>query len=181
MIVTVIGRGNYAGSRSATFRIVASSVSYRTHVQNVGWQGWRADGAMSGTSGRSLRLEAIQISLTGSVSQLYDVWYRVHAQNVGWMGWAKNGAQAGTAGYSYRLEAIQVVLRPKGSAASGSTANAFRQRGASNANRNNNKAARTAYDALLRSLYKKGMVHKPANCRFMDITGDGIDEMILSW
>ena len=71
---------------------------------------------MSGTSGRSLRLEAIQIELTGDMANWYDVWYRVHAQNVGWMGWACNGAQSGTAGYSRRLEGIQILLVPKGAA-----------------------------------------------------------------
>ena len=102
-------------------------VQYRTHIQNIGWEsGWKSNGAVSGTTGRSLRLEAIQIRLTGEVANQYDVYYRVHAQNIGWMGWAKNGESAGTAGYSYRLEAIQIKLVKKGSAAPGSTSNAFR-------------------------------------------------------
>lgn len=75
-----------------------------------------------------MRLEAIQIKLTGDMAKNYDVYYRVHAQNFGWMGWAKNGASAGTAGYSYRLEAIQIKLVKKGGAAPGSTANAYRSR-----------------------------------------------------
>jgi M6 family metalloprotease-like protein len=103
----------------------AGGITYRTHIQNVGWQEWKSDGAMSGTSGRALRLEAIQIKLTGKMAEEYDVYYRVHAQNVGWMGWAKNGEAAGTAGYAYRLEAIEIKVVKKGSAAPGSTANAF--------------------------------------------------------
>lgn len=97
------------------------SVSYRTHVQNVGWQGWQRDGGTSGTSGKSLRLEAIQVRLTGDLGKRYDVYYRVHAQNFGWLGWARNGEAAGTSALSYRLEAIQVTLVPKGAAAPGST------------------------------------------------------------
>jgi uncharacterized protein YjdB len=89
---------------------------------------WVSNGALSGTEGRSLRLEAIQIRLTGTAASQYDIYYRVHAQNFGWMGWAKNGQSAGTAGYSYRLEAIQIVLVPKGTSPPGSTANAFVQR-----------------------------------------------------
>ena len=54
-----------------------------------------------------------------------QVYYRVHAQNFGWMGWAKNGENAGSAGYGYRLEGIQIKLVKKGSAAPGSTANAY--------------------------------------------------------
>ena len=103
-------------------------VEAQAHVQNIGWQDWKSNGAMSGTSGRALRLEAIQIQLTGDVATKYDVYYRVHCQNVGWMGWAKNGARAGTAGCSYRLEAMQIKLVPKGAKAPGTTRGAFYQR-----------------------------------------------------
>ena len=103
----------------------SGSIQYRTHVQNQGWQAWKSNNQLSGTSGLSLRLEAIQIRLTGEMANHYDVWYHVHSQDLGWMGWTKNGEAAGTAGYGRRLEAIQIVIRPKGSAAPGSTAGAF--------------------------------------------------------
>lgn len=95
-------------------------VSYQTHIQNIGWEadterGWKNDGAMSGTEGFGYRLEAIQIKLTGSDANKFDVYYQVHAQNMGWLGWAKNGESAGTAGYGYRLEAINIRVVPKGS------------------------------------------------------------------
>ncbi len=101
-----------------------SRVQIRAHVQDIGWQGWSS---MGGTYGQSKRVEAMQIRLTGEIANRYDVYYRVHAQNIGWMGWAKNGASAGTEGMSLRLEAIQVKLVPKGGAAPGSTAGAFRK------------------------------------------------------
>ncbi|MBC3804257.1 leucine-rich repeat protein [Acetobacterium fimetarium] len=37
------------------------SISYQTHVENVGWQDWRTNGNTSGTYGRSLRLEGISV------------------------------------------------------------------------------------------------------------------------
>ena len=46
-----------------TTQATATSVSYRTHVQTYGWQGYVKDGAMSGTSGQSKRLEGINIKL----------------------------------------------------------------------------------------------------------------------
>ena len=95
-------------------------IEYRTHVQNQGWQDYQSDGDMSGTSGESLRLEAINVRLTGADAGQFDVYYRVHAQNVGWMDWAKNDAKAGTAGFGYRLEAIEIQVLPAGSAAPGS-------------------------------------------------------------
>lgn len=67
------------------------SVEYRTHVENKGWLDWVKDGELSGTSGESLRMEAVQLKLTGEIAEKYDIYYRVHAQNFSWLDWAKNG------------------------------------------------------------------------------------------
>lgn len=83
------------------------SVTYQTHVQDYGWQEWKNDGKMSGTSGQSKRLEGINIklqNLSGSVE------YQTHVQDIGWQGWKSNGAMAGTSGQSKRLEAIKIKL-----------------------------------------------------------------------
>ncbi len=84
-------------------------VSYTTHVQNVGWQSEVLDGAMSGTSGQSLRLEGIKIRL---VNQDYsgNIEYSTHVQNVGWQNYVKNGTMSGTSGQSLRLEGIKIRL-----------------------------------------------------------------------
>lgn len=83
------------------------SVTYQTHVQDYGWQEWKNDGELSGTSGQSKRLEGINIklqNLSGSVE------YQTHVQDIGWQGWKSNGAMAGTSGQSKRLEAIKIKL-----------------------------------------------------------------------
>jgi len=94
----------------------AATVMVRTHIQNIGWnQGWRqatasggkAATASAGTSGRSLRLEAIQIQIKGISG---TVNYQVHVQNIGWQAAQANGAIAGTSGRSLRLEAIRITL-----------------------------------------------------------------------
>ena len=36
-------------------------LKYRAHVQGEGWQGWHSEGETMGTTGKSLRMEAIQI------------------------------------------------------------------------------------------------------------------------
>jgi hypothetical protein len=82
-------------------------VSYKTHVQDYGWQNYVSNGAVSGTSGESKRLEALRIKLenmSGSVQ------YRTHVQDIGWMSWVANDALSGTTGQSKRLEAIQISL-----------------------------------------------------------------------
>ncbi|WP_373483798.1 DUF3298 domain-containing protein [Acetobacterium sp.] len=83
--------------------------SYRTHVQNIGWQEWKSNGQTSGTSGQSLRLEAIEITVN---DQGYDlgVEYQTHVQNVGWQELKYDGETSGTSGQSLRLEAIRINL-----------------------------------------------------------------------
>ena len=83
------------------------TVAYRAHVQNVGWQGTKTNGATAGTSGQSLRVEALQIDV-GGVSG--GVTYRTHVQNVGWLPWMSNGMASGTSDMSYRVEALEIKL-----------------------------------------------------------------------
>jgi len=92
---------------------VPDGVSYRTHVQNNGWESsWAADGNPAGTEGQSLRLEGIEIKLTGNnLPAGARIEYRTHVQNSGWENdWSSDGQIAGTVGQSLRLEAIQIRL-----------------------------------------------------------------------
>lgn len=108
--VVVSGRGNYRGVKKASFDIVPEAhVRYRSHVQNKGWQGWKADGALSGTSGKSLRLEGLKVELVGAPYS-GGIEYRTHVQNIGWQGIRANGAMSGTSGRSQRLEALELRL-----------------------------------------------------------------------
>ena len=101
-----------AGPGELTPRAASGSVSvyYRTHVQSIGWQGWRKDGCMAGTEGRALRLEGLQVKLENTTKYSGGVNYRVHVQSIGWQRWYKDGKRAGTSGRSLRLEAVQIYL-----------------------------------------------------------------------
>ncbi|UYO62292.1 S8 family serine peptidase [Acetobacterium wieringae] len=83
--------------------------TYRTHVQNIGWQDWKSDGQSSGTSGQSLRLEGIEIKMNNLGNDL-GIEYQTHVQNIGWQGFKRDGQTSGTFGQSLRLEAIQIRL-----------------------------------------------------------------------
>ena len=85
------------------------NVSYRTHVENVGWQGWRTNGQFAGTSGRALRLEGININLSNK-QYSGGICYKTHVQNIGWQGWRYDGEMSGTSGRALRLEAINIEL-----------------------------------------------------------------------
>lgn len=102
----------------------AGGIQYRV-LQNGSWSAWVANDAVAGKVGAGNNIEAVQIRLTGSAANKYDVYYQAHVQKKGWMGWAKNGASAGTQNAGLRFEALKVVVVPKGQAAPGSTSGAF--------------------------------------------------------
>ena len=85
------------------------NVTYRTHVERYGWQGWKHNGTVSGTSGESKRLEGINIKL-GNKKYSGEILYRTHVERYGWQGWVSDGTMAGTSGESKRLESIQIYL-----------------------------------------------------------------------
>ena len=92
------------------------NVAYRTHVQTYGWQGWKYNGQMSGTSGQAKRLEGICIKLTNKPYS-GNIVYTTHVQTYGWEGkvndvstWKQNGVMSGTSGRAKRLEAICINL-----------------------------------------------------------------------
>ncbi|MDD8048051.1 MAG: glucosaminidase domain-containing protein [Thomasclavelia sp.] len=99
-------------------------INYQAHVSNVGWQTARSSGQTAGIEG-SNQIEAIKISLTGNISNYYDIYYRVHTSKIGWLGWTKNGASAGTTSFGLSAEAIEVKLVSKGASAPGSTDNSY--------------------------------------------------------
>lgn len=105
--IVLVKKGESApGSTSRPF--ICKIIKYQTHVQNIGWQGEKADGEMSGTTGQSLRLEAIKIQLSSSIDG--GIVYKTHVQDYGWQNFVENGQASGTSGQSKRLEAIQMQL-----------------------------------------------------------------------
>lgn len=105
--IVLVKKGESApGSTSRPF--ICKMIKYQTHVQNIGWQGEKADGEMSGTTGQSLRLEAIKIQLSSSIDG--GIVYKTHVQDYGWQNFVANGQASGTSGQAKRLEAIQMQL-----------------------------------------------------------------------
>ena len=110
LILGCMGNQYATETEKNTQQITKPSVMYNTHIQNEGWEKdfSKKDGEMSGTSGKSLRLEAIKIKL----DNLKDVSikYQTHVQNIGWQDWKSDGQMSGTSGKSLRLEGIKIKL-----------------------------------------------------------------------
>lgn len=83
-------------------------VHYQTHVESIGWQQSVVDGITSGTVGKSLRVEAIKLAVTGNVSG--GIQYQTHVQSIGWQNSVANNALSGTTGKSLRVEAVRIDL-----------------------------------------------------------------------
>ena len=87
----------------------AIDISYKTHVQNIGWQNYVKNDAIAGTTGKSLRVEGIHINVSDT-EYSGDIEYSLHVQNIGWQKYVKNDEMAGTTGKSLRAEAIKIRL-----------------------------------------------------------------------
>ena len=86
------------------------SIFYQAHVQNIGWQNTVMNYETAGTTGQSLRVESLKVTLSDDLAQLGGVSIRAHVQDYGWMNSVGAGAVIGTTGQSKRLEAVQMSL-----------------------------------------------------------------------
>lgn len=82
-----------------------SKIQINGHVENIGWTGWKNSGEIVGTTGQSLRLEAIKIKL---LDEDYEVYAQGHLQDIGWKDYGKvdENTVIGSTGESRRLEAL---------------------------------------------------------------------------
>ena len=87
---------------------IKTELTYSTHIQDIGWQNFVKDSELSGTTGKSLRVEAIKIDIETNVEG--NIEYSTHIQNIGWQDYVANGNVAGTTGKSLRMEAIRIRL-----------------------------------------------------------------------
>lgn len=97
------------GFKNVQATTIDIGVCYQSHVQNLGWMNEVVNSNYSGTTGKSLRTEAIKIKLINPNPSM-KVKYQVYVQNLGWTTWAKDGEIAGTTGKSLRIEAVRIAL-----------------------------------------------------------------------
>lgn len=93
---------------------VFGSVSYQTHVQDIGWQALVSNGMTAGTTGRAKRVEALKINLLsqdGTPLGNDSISVQSHISGIGWESQpVGNGQTSGTVGQSRAIEAIKLSL-----------------------------------------------------------------------
>ncbi len=88
--------------------VITPKIMYKTHVQDYGWSNYISEG-VSGTVGKSKRLEAIKMKLDlGSYEGSIE--YATHIQDIGWTSFVSDDQLSGTEGKLKRLEAIKIKL-----------------------------------------------------------------------
>lgn len=112
----MVGDGEIAGTVGKGLALEAINFVYpgmqaRGHVQDIGWQAWQAnDATQVGTTGKSKRLEAVQVK---STVQGVKIECQAHVQDKGWLPWTADGGVCGTTGQGKRLEAVRFRLVQK--------------------------------------------------------------------
>lgn len=105
-------------SSSASSEITITDIDVSAHVQNIGWMKPVDSGETAGTTGRSLNLEALKISLSLSEGATQEqiqnaIAVQSHVSEIGWQDGAaiaKNGQVSGTTGQSRSIEAVRIKL-----------------------------------------------------------------------
>lgn len=98
--------------RLITERAKSVGLSATCHVKSYGWQQETktADVIFLGSTGKGLRLEAMQLYFWQNGKRAGNINYRSHVQTLGWLGYAKNGNHSGTTGKGLRMEALNIHL-----------------------------------------------------------------------
>src|SRR5262249_19573090 len=109
--ISLLAFGLYL-SGSALAQPAGYDICYTAYVQNFGWLGSVCDGATAGTTGQSLRLEALDYTFTAP--DFFSLTVQAHVHEIGWQDpvTTTNGAdgRVGTEGQSRAIEAIKMYL-----------------------------------------------------------------------
>lgn len=109
VFITLIASVVFFQSKAFALDQNNSSIQYQSHIQNIGWQGMKNEGEISGTEGLGLRMESFILKST-NLPNGATVRYQAHVQNIGWMPWVGDGQVAGTTGQSLRMESLKIEL-----------------------------------------------------------------------
>ena len=77
-------------------------VKYTSHVQDEGWQDYKENGEISGTTGKNRKVEAIKIQLKNNPEGT-GIRYRTYIANSGWQNWAQDFSTSGTIGQNKKI------------------------------------------------------------------------------
>jgi uncharacterized protein YjdB len=108
LLMLLIAGVALVGLPTSTEAASIPTIKYKAYTQDNGWMKQVSNGATAGTTGKSKRLEAIQINLVSGKNSMIQ--YRAHVATKGWQSWVTSGKTAGTMHQSLAIEAVQIKL-----------------------------------------------------------------------
>lgn len=106
--ILLVPKGSPAPTNLPTNPSSAPKVNYSAHVMNIGWQDYAYTMGVAGTTGQSMRLEALRIRMPSMDN--FGIEYRTYVQGTGWQNWFKNNEISGTTGQLLNTTALAVRL-----------------------------------------------------------------------
>lgn len=100
----------FSGRTISINMIKPDEVRYQAHVQNIGWQSGVINGAMAGTTGKSLRVEALRVGIKSYIGLQGGIEYAAFVKGKGWQNYVTNQDVVGTTGQGLPIDAIKVRL-----------------------------------------------------------------------
>lgn len=108
--IKLVPKNTQGPSTSGAAYVQPAITTYSTHVQNIGWQQRKSNGAISGTTGQGLRIEGFNIETHNNVGISGGLKYNAFSQNIAWQNWVTQPTTAGTVGRGLRTEAMHIEL-----------------------------------------------------------------------
>ena len=114
--------GDISAVRVDQFNNVGNcKLQYRTYVEDQGWTDWKNPKEASGDTSGEKKIKAIQMKLTGSDTEQFDLYYATKVNGEEWNDWAENGETSGNFMDQTGLGAWKVCIQSKNEEAPGTT------------------------------------------------------------
>lgn len=110
------GTATFSTTHLSSFVIAAKvpkynvGIAYRSYVQRLGWQSLVSKGS-SGTTGRSLGLQALKIALSGTLPSGASVTYQTYVHGKGWQKAVSNGAASNAIMKNLNMEELRISIK----------------------------------------------------------------------
>lgn len=101
----------FGGSTQNTVKAAEGTLglNYKAQVQGIGWQSPVEMGQDAGTTGKSLRLETLNINLENPVQGM-KLSYQSYVTGIGWQDLVSDGQDTGTIGKGLSIEAVRIKI-----------------------------------------------------------------------
>ena len=96
-------------------------LQYRIYLEDQGWTDWKNPKEVSGDISGEKKMKALQMKLTGTDTEEFEIYYATKVGDDEWNDWAVNGATSGNFMNQTGLSAVKIMIKSKKEKAPGNT------------------------------------------------------------